>query len=123
MTDLKSASQEAAQRYNGNSADEASHGARTGDSDRGHTGRHRAAEEPEQQGAEDPAVSTTDLFAMRPQESLASYLPGGVGAAAFHAVIDAARTSVSRQPIERLDERSNRTDGSWSADEPGGHVV
>jgi hypothetical protein len=85
--------------------------------DRRHTGRHRAAEEPEEQGVEDNGLPTTDLFAMRPQESSASYpdpfitparlatlLPGGVGAAAFHAAIHAARTSVSRQPIEGLDD-------------------
>jgi hypothetical protein len=98
MTDLISASQGAAQLYSGDPANEASYGARTADPDRRQTGRHRAAEEPRPHGLEDAAVGADQ------PTTLATLLPGGVGAAAFHAAIHAARTSVSRLRIERPDD-------------------
>jgi len=108
MTDLISVSQEA-QMYSGDPAHEASYGASRNDSDHSHTGRHRAAEEPEDQGVQDPAAPApaAELLVVGSPDPLplptvlATLLPGGVGAAAFHAAIHAARTSVSRQPIER----------------------
>jgi hypothetical protein len=102
--------------------------ARTADSDRRQTGRHRAAEEPHAHGVENTAADADELLVVRSPDSLPPYpdqgvagallaaknrttrtalatlLAGGAGAAAFHAAIDAARTSASRQRIERLDD-------------------
>jgi hypothetical protein len=97
----------------------------TADSDRRQTGRHRAPEEPHAHGVENTVADADELLVVRLPDSLppypdqgvtgallaaknrtalATHLAGGAGAAAFHAAIDAARTSASRRRIERLDD-------------------
>src|SRR5438105_15874369 len=101
MTDLMSASE--GLRLPSALADQASYGTSNAGSANRHTGRHRAAEEPEPEGVDDQAATDEPFGAknLTTPAALAALFRGGVGAAAFDAAIDAARTSVSRRPVER----------------------
>ena len=135
MTDLMSESQAAAEPCNGDPANDALSGAGSTDSAPRQTGRHRAAQESDAGPAKDTAVDaderligrSPDFLPPHPDQAVAralvaakdptrrsavaTPLAAGVGAAAFHAAIEAARSSASRQRVDRLDDEKTAETG------------